>query len=49
MTKPVPLNRLRDISKQRSIRMPRAPQLPELDGSDEHEALSVEWPVRALV
>lgn len=47
MTKPVALSRLRNISKQRSIRMPRVPQRRVFDRADEDEALSVEWPVQA--
>lgn len=47
MTRPVPLTRLRDISKQRSIRRPLlvvVPKEPEQEHSAVPDAL-VEWPL----
>jgi hypothetical protein len=48
MTKPAPLNRLREISKQRSIRRPLLIPVPD-DASDEEREVpptKVEWPVK---
>ncbi|HEX3115584.1 MAG TPA: hypothetical protein VHQ48_08900 [Bradyrhizobium sp.] len=47
MSRPVPLNRLSDISKQRSIRRPILVPLP-IDGVEEstrRPKTKVEWPV----
>jgi hypothetical protein len=46
MTKPVSLDRLRDISKQRSIRRPqaiRSDRRTDVEGEDQLAA--IEWPV----
>jgi hypothetical protein len=46
MTRRIPLDRLRDVSKQRSIRHPGWSQAPSERIADEGEvALKVEWPI----
>jgi hypothetical protein len=48
MTRPIPLNRLSDISKQRSIRRPILVPLP-IDGVEDSVGApktKVEWPVQ---
>lgn len=47
MTKPVSLNRLSEISKQRSIRRPLLVPVPDepLEDKGERPATKVEWPV----
>jgi len=46
MTKRIPLDRLRDVSKQRSIRRPGWSHAPVERIADEREAaLKVEWPI----
>ncbi len=47
MTKPVPLNRLREISKQKSIRRPLLMPVPDTS-DEEHDSppTKVEWPVK---
>lgn len=46
MTKRIPLDRLRDVSKQRTIRRPGWSQAPDERIADEREvALKVEWPI----
>jgi len=49
MTKPAPLKRLRDISKQRSIRRPLLVPVPtdQADASDDTPPTRVEWPIRS--
>jgi len=48
MSRKVPLGRLRDISRQRSIRKPRAIGEPDdpLEPAAAGEALLIEWPLR---
>jgi len=48
MAKRIPLDRLRDISRQRSIRTPHPAQRPE-DSSEANapELEKIEWPIRA--
>ena len=50
MAKRIPLDRLRDISRQRSIRTPHPAQRPE-DSSEANapELEKIEWPIRASV
>ena len=47
MTKPVSLNRLSEISKQRSIRRPLLVPVPDepVEDKGERPATKVEWPV----
>jgi hypothetical protein len=46
MTKRIPLDRLRDVSKQRSIRRPGWSQAPSDRREEDGElALRVEWPI----
>lgn len=47
MTRPVSLNRLSEISKQRSIRRPLLVPVPNdpVDEKDEKPVTKVEWPV----
>jgi hypothetical protein len=46
MTKRIPLDRLRDVSKQRSIRRPGWSQAPSDRREEDGEvALQVEWPI----
>jgi hypothetical protein len=46
MTKRVPLDRLRDVSKQRSIRRPGWSQMPNERIEEEAEvAVRLEWPI----
>ena len=47
MTKPVSLGRLRDISKQRSIRRPLLVPVSDAhrDEAGEGEATKIEWPI----
>jgi len=47
MTKRIPLHRLRDLSKQRSIRRPILVPVPVDDANCDHdtEPTKVEWPV----
>lgn len=47
MTKPVPLNRLREISKQKSIRRPLLMPVPDASDEERHvPPTKVEWPVK---
>jgi hypothetical protein len=47
MTKRIPLDRLRDISKQRSIRSAHMPQIrSEPDHPNDGEPVRFEWPIR---
>jgi hypothetical protein len=50
MAKRIPLDRLRDISRQRSTRTPHPAQRPE-DSSEANapELEKIEWPIRASV
>lgn len=47
MTRPVPLDRLSDISKQRSTRRPVLVPLPieGVEDNDETRKTKIEWPV----
>ncbi len=47
MTRPAPLNRLREISKQRTIRRPLLIPVPDAPDED-HDipATKVEWPIK---
>jgi len=49
MTRPIPLNRLSDISKQRSIRRPILVPLPieGVEDSADGPKTKVEWPVQS--
>lgn len=50
MTKRIPLERLRDVSRQRPLREPRHPQKSDLpDRLENHEPAQVEWPVPACL
>jgi hypothetical protein len=48
MTKRIPLDRLREISRQRAIRRPHVLQRQgsQADAADEAEPRIIEWPVR---
>jgi hypothetical protein len=47
MTRPASLGRLRDISKQRSIRRPLLIPVPDEAGEcDDAPATKIEWPIR---
>jgi hypothetical protein len=45
MTKRVSLDRLRDISKQRSIRRPVHVKIDRMEDRDELPTAKVEWPI----
>ena len=47
MTRPIPLNRLSEISRQRSIRRPLLVPVPDdpVDEKGEKPATKVEWPL----
>ena len=47
MTRPVPLKRLRDISKQRTIRRPLLVPVPpdSGDGEENGHVTKIEWPI----